>query len=421
MRPELGRSTLCGRGRLIGMAVVLGLLLAAGCDRVPRSGDHTSEARATGLPQPADPDDPQKPLEVTVGAYINQILEINFAEDYFVIDMWLWFRWEPSADGQFAFTGGESYPLKTFEITNGQILERSGEMTETKDNDGRPFTYQNVRVIAKITQRFNMRPYPAESHALEILVEDSEERVEKVLYVADTEFSRLGAGVKLPGWDISARSAEVAVNAYPTNFGNSTLNDGGPYVSRYSQFRYVIDLEKPVLTSIVKSLWPTFLATVVAILALFLKPGSGARFDLAIGAIFAIVANKFTITSSVQDAVQFGYSDIVQVLSAGVVVLTLAESVWAVRQEEKGRAYESQIRKADIRFGAAVFAGYIIIVLALLPFYRGSDRAGGKDTDAPEQSVHKAAFLHFAWPAQGRMEPGQRFLTSPRPLIESKT
>jgi hypothetical protein len=126
-----------------------------------------------------------------------------------------------------------------------------------------------------------------------------------------------------------------------------------------------------MFTSIVKSLWPTFLATIVAILALYLKPGSGARFDLAIGAIFAIVANKFTITSSVQDAVQFGYSDVIQILSAAIVVLTLAESIWAVRQEDRGIEYESTIRRTDIRFGGVIFVIYLVLVMALLPFYRG--------------------------------------------------
>lgn len=371
MRPRLGRSPHCSPNWRAGVVVVVALLLATGCSRAPQSEANPPETSTTGLQQSTDPDDPQKPLEVTVGAYINQILEINFAEDYFVIDMWLWFRWEPSAPGQFSFATEKSYPLDTFEITNGQILQRSGELTESKDADGRPFTYQNVRVIAKITQRFNMRPYPAENHALEILVEDSEERIQKVLYVADTKFSQLGAGVKLPGWEVSAKPPEVTVNRYPTNFGNRTLNNGGPYVSEYSQFRYVIDLRKPVVTSIVKSLWPTFLATIVAILALYLKPGSGARFDLAIGAIFAIVANKFTITSSVQDAVQFGYSDVIQILSAAIVVLTLAESIWAVRQEERGIRQEEVIRKTDIRFGAVVFVVYVFLVVALLPFYRG--------------------------------------------------
>jgi hypothetical protein len=353
-------------------------LVATGCFLAGTAHGQSSERKEKSQPvqeaesqQRADPEDPEKPLEVTVGAYINQILEINFAEDYFVIDMWLWFRWEPSAPGQFAFTTEKSYPLGTFEITNGQILQRSGELTEFKDADGRTFTYQNVRVIAKITQRFNMRPYPAENHALEILIEDSEERIEKVLYVADTEFSQLGAGVRLPGWQVSAKPPGVTVNAYPTNFGNIALNDGGPYVSRYSQFRYVIELQKPVVTSIIKSLWPTFLATIVAILALLLSPGSGARFDLAIGAIFAIVANKFTITSSVQDAVQFGYSDVIQILSAGIVVLTLAESIWAVRREQMGVSHADSIRKVDVRFGGIIFIAYVISVIALLPLYRG--------------------------------------------------
>ena len=369
----LGRLCLSARRTLqFAAAVILTVLLCTSTSRGEQEQIRLSQNKGAQTPaeKSTDPDDPQKPMQVTVGAYINQILEINFAEDYFVIDMWLWFRWEPAEQGQFSFATEKNYPLETFEITNGQILERSGQLTESKDADGRPFTYQNVRVVAKITQRFNMRPYPAENHALELLVEDSEERIQKVLYVADTEFSQLGAGVKLPGWEVSAKPPEATINAYPTNFGNRTLNNGGYYVSEYSQFRYVIDLRKPVLTSIVKSLWPTFLATIVAILALYLKPGSGARFDLAIGAIFAIVANKFTITSSIQDAVQFGYSDVIQILSAAIVVLTIAESIWAVRQEERGIRYEDKIRKTDIRFGAVLFGAYLLLVVGLIYFYR---------------------------------------------------
>ena len=327
-------------------------------------------AEEPALNKPASFDDPEKPLKVTVGAYINQILEINFSEDYFVIDMWLWFRWEPPEHGEFQFASERDFPLNSFEITNGQILDRSGEMTEVKDNGNVSFTYQNVRVLAKITQRFNMRPYPVENHALEILIEDSEERVEKVLYVADKEFSKLGGGVQLPGWKVTTRPPKVTMNSYATNFGNILLNDGGPCISNYSQFQFIIELRKPVFTSIVKSLWPTFLATFVAILALFLNPKASARFDLAIGAIFAIVANKFTITSSIQDAVQFGYSDIIQIISASIVILTLAESVWAVRQDQRGRAYDGFIRKIDIRFGIGIFVTYAIVVLALLPFFK---------------------------------------------------
>ena len=194
----LGRLCLSARRTLqFAAAVILTVLLCTSTSRGEQEQIRLSQNKGAQTPaeKSTDPDDPQKPMQVTVGAYINQILEINFAEDYFVIDMWLWFRWEPAEPGQFSFATEKNYPLETFEITNGQILERSGQLTESKDADGRPFTYQNVRVVAKITQRFNMRPYPAENHALELLVEDSEERIQKVLYVADTEFSRLGTGV----------------------------------------------------------------------------------------------------------------------------------------------------------------------------------------------------------------------------------
>jgi hypothetical protein len=107
--------------------------------------------------------------------------------------------------------------------------------------------------------------------------------------------------VGIPGWIITPQGPIVVTNQYKTNFGNVDLPPN--FISKYTQFQYGLSLRKPILLSIVKSLWPTFIATMVAILALFLSPNMDSRFGLGIGALFAIVANKLSITSGVQDAV----------------------------------------------------------------------------------------------------------------------
>src|SRR4051812_6859245 len=41
---------------------------------------------------------PAKPVEVTVGIYLNQVRELSIRDSQFVVDFWLWFRWKKGAN-----------------------------------------------------------------------------------------------------------------------------------------------------------------------------------------------------------------------------------------------------------------------------------------------------------------------------------
>ncbi len=306
-----------------------------------------------------------KPTNVYVGAYINQILEINFSEDYFVVDFWLWFRWEPSKPGYYDISNYNA--LEDFELIDGIILNTSGNLTEHKKTDKQEYTYQNIRVVGKFTKRFNMNSYPADNHDISIKIEDSEHRTQKIKFVADVEASNYSPNIQLPGWKVQVIQPRVDTVLYKSNFGNSEL--GSNYISEYNQFIYTINLKKPIFLSVIKTLWPTFLATFVSILALLLQPTASARFDLPIGSIFAIVANKFTITSSVQDAVQFGFSDIVQLLSGAIILITLIESIFAYRSLNSNENLKNKIQRLDINTAVYLVGSYLITVSILAIYY----------------------------------------------------
>jgi hypothetical protein len=141
-----------------------------------------------------------RPKPITVGVHINQILEVNFSEDFFVIDFWLWFRWTPTQPGEFSID--DYSPVENFEIIDGQILESIG--IERQKMQG--FTYENVRIIAKISKRFDMKSYPVDSHTLIIRIEDQNHRLEKIQYIADSVSTTTGHVPKIveePGGMIS--------------------------------------------------------------------------------------------------------------------------------------------------------------------------------------------------------------------------
>ena len=78
-----------------------------------------------------------EPAQVVVGSYINKIQDLNFKENKYALDFFIWFRWKP--EGALA----DYKPLDSFEIINGKI-ENKGSIVEKK-----------------IQARLLMRPPPA--------------------------------------------------------------------------------------------------------------------------------------------------------------------------------------------------------------------------------------------------------------------
>src|SRR4051794_7237507 len=66
-----------------------------------------------------------EPAQVIVGSYINKIQDLNFKENKYALDFFIWFRWK--AEGALA----DYKPLESFEIINGKI-ESKGSIVEKK-------------------------------------------------------------------------------------------------------------------------------------------------------------------------------------------------------------------------------------------------------------------------------------------------
>ena len=310
---------------------------------------------AGGEAKPASP-----PQKIIVGLYLNEIHEVHFDDDFFVVDFWLWFRWEASGTGKFA--SGNYSAFDNLEIIDGQITEKIGFHREQIGSA----IHESARIIAKITSRFNMRSYPFDSHILMIRIEDIDKPKPQLEFVADCSGSGVSPNVELPGWEVKICPLEIFTHNYQTDFGH--VGTGRNQSIDFSQFRFSFLLRKPIVLSVFKILWATFLATLVALLVLFLKP-STRRVGLGIAALFTAVAAKISIASSVQSVAQFGFTDAIQLVSGIIIFLSISHSVWACHRIETGNSYEVVVRRDDLRCAGFLFITYIILLSVLFAFY----------------------------------------------------
>lgn len=295
-------------------ALALGLALAL-------PGPAQAQAAAPEAPASAAAANP-----VLVGAYITKIQDLNFRENKYVIDFYLWFRWK--AEGALA----EYKPLESFEIINGKV-ENKGSIVEKKIGD---VSYAAVRVSATMSETWELARFPFDSHTVRINIEDSGLTIPDLVFMADRNNSGLGDELDIAGWNALNFMADVKQKTYRTNYGDISL----PKDSRsdYSRFVFGVDLERTSFGSAIKLLSTVLLATAVAFVAFLVKPSDlDARFGMGVGSLFAVAASAFISASLVPDSGEMTVSDKLHMVALGFIFATLLISALGLKLEVGGR------------------------------------------------------------------------------------
>ena len=121
--------------------------------------------------------EPNKPAEVVVGAYINDIQELDFKANNYVVDLYVWFRWKsPDID-----------PAKTMEFMNrfasdDNVREALYDQPKEMPDGSR---YSIVRYQGRFAAKFPLEKYPFDTQFLKVAMEDT--GAGSQIYVPDGE------------------------------------------------------------------------------------------------------------------------------------------------------------------------------------------------------------------------------------------
>lgn len=322
------------------------------------AGVAPEDAEATNGPEEAEEaedaeeaDDDLPPAEVVVGMYVNAIRSVSLQENAFEVDFWIWFRWPKD--------GRTVDPLASFEVVQGDIESKSGEVYEDLDE----VKYAACRVVARVTTFFDVHAFPNDRHTLRIVIEDSEHEDHELVFHADGENSRLDPNVQVAGFLVGEARTEVTRHEYRTNYGDITLPSDAE--STYSRFELQIDLERPGLGFAFKLLWAFWLSSLIALVALFIKPiNLDPRFGLGVGALFAAMANAFVINSALPETTDVTTADAAGMVSIAVIFISIVESIVALWLFENGR--EAAAKRLDRISFVVITLAYVVVNIIVL-------------------------------------------------------
>lgn len=191
-----------------------------------------------------------EPVQVTVGAYINDVQALNLREHSYAMDVYLWFRWEDD----------ELVPAETVEVVNPNELWGHVADAQYEEPIRLPTGewYQVLRVQGRFSHKFFFYNYPYDRQELVVEFEDETHEVNRLEYVPDADPVAVNPRLVLPGFHVGAANLTIEPFSYPTAFGDSRRSEP----NCYSRVRVAIPISpridfesKDALARVMRGLW----------------------------------------------------------------------------------------------------------------------------------------------------------------------
>ncbi len=369
------------RALALGAPVILALIVLVARGGVGRAQPTTAPPAAAMPPGPSatgsaaadvdvEPATPRSqapgalptPRPVYTGVYAFQLPQFDIAASIYLIDFWVWFRWQ----------GDDIDPTRSFELLNlyegWDILKQpiyvddDGKAAHEDLGDG--WRYQVIRIHGRFGRTFNVAAYPFDDQELTIAFEDNQHTVAELVYVPDDGTESVDPGLSVDGWFIDHITATAATRAYPTNWGDPRSTAGA---EQYSQFKYTIHIKRPVLAHLVTTVVPICIVMLIALAALLIAPSYFAeRVGLATTCLISAVALQLTAQGALPTTSYLVLLDHVYNLAYLTIFVALLETIYVVRlvdRQELARARRLD-RMALAAAAALFFGGTLLLILA---------------------------------------------------------
>ncbi len=285
----------------------------------------------------------QSPDTVKVGLWLKSLYDMDLSGGAYNTNFWLWF----------VYRSDSIAPAESAEVTNAKAFEFAQASVEKKG--GLNWASQEVR--AEMKQIWDVNYFPFDRQVLTIEVEDAQNDLESVVYLADTANSTYSKEIELDGWKIESFEVSTTEHHYATNFGDPTLAEGG---SDYPQLTAQLTIRRNGWGLFFKLFTGVYVAFFISWLAFFVPPTEvDPRFGLSVGGLFGAVGNKYLVDSILPDIISTSLSDRIHGLTFAMLLSNVVVSVISLYYAKQERT--ATYKRID-RTAAAVLVVIFLII-----------------------------------------------------------
>lgn len=251
-----------------------------------------------------------KPDTVGIGIYVTSIHNIDFTNREYDITFWLWMNYK---NKKFDF-------LRYLEIPNAK--SHIYEFVNVDSTDDKTSILMKVQCVMKDSWRINR--FPFDTQKLWLSIENSQYDAGSLIFAVDTTGGIFDRRIKysLAGWKIDSCKISSGTSIYETTFGIKTAAEPR---SVYSAFKVRTSISHVAPGFLfLKMFMGMYVAFVISYICFYIDRTSfDSRFSLSVGALFAVIGNKYIVEASLPESTTFTLVDSLHGLTLIFIMLTV--------------------------------------------------------------------------------------------------
>ncbi|HEY2726018.1 MAG TPA: hypothetical protein VGI61_02515, partial [Parafilimonas sp.] len=229
------------------------------------------------------------PDTVKTGIYITSIHDIDFKQQEYTVDFWLWLKYK---NPDFDF-------IHNLEIPSAKSVDKYFTTIDT--SNGKIYLLMKLQCVMK--DSWKITNFPFDKQTLRLSIENSQYDISSLIFKPDTLGQHYDPRFALRGWLIDSFHMSASPKAYETAFGDDSYSV--PH-SDYSAFRVRLNIHRDAIGLFWKLFIGMYVAFLIAYVCFYIHADSiDSRFSLSVGALFAVIGNKYIVDASLPETVTF--------------------------------------------------------------------------------------------------------------------
>jgi len=266
------------------------------------------------------------PDTVKVGVYVTSIHDIDFKQKEYAVQLWLWLKYKNKA---LAFD-------KNLEIPMAKTVDKSFSTTDSSGDE----VYMQMKLQCVMKDSWKIANFPFDRQTLRFSIENSQFDSKSMVFVPDTVGQHYDRRFTLNGWNIDSCILTAGTKAYETGFGDESLAKPR---TEYSAFRLRLSITRDAAGLFWKLFLGMYIAFLIAYVCFYIhSDGMDSRFSLSVGALFAVIGNKYIIDSSLPESTSFTLVDTLHGLTLFCILVIVAATAYSLVLVKKG-----EVKKAN--------------------------------------------------------------------------
>ena len=283
------------------------------------------------------------PDTVKVGIYITSIHDIDFKQKEFNTNFWLWLKYKRK---EFDF-------VNNLEIPNAKTFTKSYLDVDTVGGH----VYMLMKIQATMKDSWRISNFPFDRQRLMLSFENAEYDANELVFVQDSVGQHYDPRFTLNGWSIDSCLLGISTRSYETNFGIDSLPSSH---MDYSTFRVRLSITRDAAGLFWKMFLGMYIAFLIAFVCFFIHTdGIDSRFGLSVGALFAVIGNKYIIDSSLPESTTFTLVDTLHGVTLFFIFVVITATAYSLMLVKKGKT--KMAARFDMIMAAVMLFLYLIL------------------------------------------------------------